>query len=217
MSIADLTYQRKTTKAFDPEFRLTDLQLAGIRSLLRMSPSSTNAQPWHFFLATSDVGKRQVAAGATGDFSYNEAKVMNAAAVIVLCARDQMDEAYLRRVLAQETADGRLANEEAQANQHRVRSGYVQKHAQQHDGVLQWSAKQVYIALGFVLLGAAEMGIDACPIEGFDAAALDKALGLVAKGLRSQVLVALGRSAPQDFNATLPKSRLPESAVITEL
>jgi nitroreductase / dihydropteridine reductase len=217
MSIAELTYLRKTTKAFDPAFRLTDQELSGIRSLLRMSPSSTNAQPWHFFLATSEVGKRRVAAGVTGDFSYNEAKIMNAAAVIVLCARHQLDDAYLRQVLAQETKDGRLMTEAAQANQHKIRLGYVQKHGKQPDGVLQWAAKQVYIALGFVLLGAAEMGVDACPIEGFDAVALDQALGLEAKGLRSQVIVALGRSAPEDFNAGLPKSRLPESAVITEL
>ena len=217
MSIADLTYQRKTTKAFDPTFQLTDAQLADICALLQMSPSSTNAQPWHFFVATSDAGKRSVAAGASGDFGYNEPKIMNAAAVVVMCARDHMDDTYLRSVLAQEVSDGRLATEEAQANQHKVRSGYVQKHAQQAEGVLQWASKQVYIALGFVLLGAAQMGIDACPIEGFDAAAVDQALGLKAKGLRSQVLVALGRSSSQDFNAALPKSRLAQSEVITVL
>ena len=75
----------------------------------------------------------------------------------------------------------------------------------------------MYIALGFLLLGAAEMGIDACPIEGFDAAAMDQALDLEAQGLASQVIVALGRKSEQDFNAGLPKSRLPESAVITKL
>jgi nitroreductase/dihydropteridine reductase len=217
MTLADLTLQRKTTKAFDPDFRLSDAQLKQIRALLRMAPSSTNAQPWHFFLATSDAGKRLVAAGASGDFAYNEPKIMNASAVLVMCARDVMDEAYLRSVLDQETADGRLATEEARLNQHKVRSGYVHKHAQHPDGVLHWAARQVYIALGFVLLGAADLGVNACPIEGFDAAALDQALDLPAQGLRSQVLVALGRSGSQDFNAALPKSRLAESAVITEL
>lgn len=217
MSIADLTYQRKTTKAFDPAFQLSEAQLADICALLRMSPSSTNAQPWHFFVATSDAGKRCVAAGASGDFAYNEPKIMNASAVLVLCARNHMDDAYLRSVLAQEASDGRLSTEEAQINQHRVRSGYVHMHAQQPDGVLQWASKQVYIALGFVLLGAAQMGVDACPIEGFDADAVDQALGLAPKGLRSQVLVALGRSSAQDFNAALPKSRLAESEIITVL
>ena len=155
---------------------------------------------------------------ATGDFAYNEPKLKNAALVVVMCARTRMDDAYLRQVLDQETKDGRLATEEARVNQHKVRSGYVQKHENSSVGLLQWSARQVYIALGFLLLGAAEMGIDACPIEGFDATALDKALDLESQGLTSQVLVALGRSKSDlDFNAGLPKSRLDESAVITEL
>ena len=217
MSIADLTYQRKTTKAFDPTFQLTDAQLADICALLQMSPSSTNAQPWHFFVATSDAGKRSVAAGASGDFGYNEPKIMNAAAVVVMCARDHMDDTYLRSVLAQEVSDGRLPTEEAQANQHKVRSGYVQKHAQQAEGVLQWASKQVYIALGVVLFGAASLGIDATPIEGYDAKLLDEELNLAEKGLKSVVMLALGYRSDADFNAKLPKSRLPLDTVISEL
>ena len=218
MHIVDLTQQRKTTKAFDPAHQLSQEEVSAIRALLRMSPSSTNAQPWHFFLASTESGKAKVAAGASGDFAYNEPKIKNASLVVVMCARTRMDDDYLRQVLEQEIKDGRLATAEAQANQHKVRSGYVHKHEQSQVGLLHWSARQVYIALGFLLLGAAEMGIDACPIEGFDAAALDNALNLQAQGLTSQVLVALGRSkSDQDFNAGLPKSRLAESVVITEL
>lgn len=217
MHIVDLTQQRKTTKAFDPARPLSKDEVAAVRSLLRMSPSSTNAQPWHFFLATTEAGKTAVAAGASGNFAYNETKIKNASLVVVMCARTQMDDAYLHQVLDQETRDGRLATEEARDNQHKVRLGYVKKHEQNVGGLLQWSSRQLYIALGFLLLGAAEMGIDACPIEGFDAGAVDKALNLSAQGLTSQVLVALGHRSDQDFNAALPKSRLDESVVITEL
>lgn len=218
MHIVDLTQQRKTTKAFDPAHQLSQEEISAVRALLRMSPSSTNAQPWHFFLASTEAAKATVAAGASGDFAYNEPKLKNASLVVVMCARTRMEDAYLRQVLEQETRDGRLPTEESRVNQHKVRSGYVHKHENSSVGLLQWSARQVYIALGFLLLGAAEMGIDACPIEGFDAAALDKALNLEAQGLTSQVLVALGRSkSDQDFNAALPKSRLAEAVVITEL
>ena len=215
-NVAAIVRQRKTTKAFDAAQNLTSEQLAAVRDLLRFSPSSTNAQPWHFFIATSEVGKRRIASGATGAFAYNEAKIMNASAVVVLCARKTLDESYLQQVLDQETRDGRLANEEARANQNQVRKGYVQKH-EAAANLLNWSARQVYIALGFLLLGAAEMAIDACPIEGFDDAALDAELSLPAQGLKSLVLVALGHRSAQDFNAALPKSRLDEADVISML
>ena len=216
LPITKIVNARKTTKAFEPGRSLTPEQSAAVRALLRMSPSSTNAQPWHFFIAKTPAGKRAIAAGAAGNFAYNELKIMNAAEVVVLCARTRLEDAYLTRVLDQETQDGRLANEEARTNQHNVRKGYVQKH-EAAGSVLNWTARQVYIALGFLLLGAAEIGVDACPIEGFDCKAVDTELGLEAKGLASLVLVALGSKSGADFNAALPKSRLPESVVITEL
>jgi nitroreductase/dihydropteridine reductase len=90
-------------------------------------------------------------------------------------------------------------------------------HQQQLQDEAAWMDRQVYLALGTLLLGAGALGIDACPIEGFSPEAVDEALGLKAKGLRSRVMVALGYRSEDDFNARLPKSRLPESAVISEI
>ncbi len=75
--------------------------------------------------------------------------------------------------------------------------------------------KQVYLALGGLLLGAAMLGIDATPMEGFDSRELDLALGLREKGLTSVVLVSLGVKSDKDFNASLPKSRLPRDEIFT--
>ena len=60
LPVAQITHQRKTAKAFEPGCELTPEQSAAIRDLLRMSPSSTNAQPWHFFIAKTEAGKRRI-------------------------------------------------------------------------------------------------------------------------------------------------------------
>ncbi len=57
---------------------------------------------------------------------------------------------------------------------------------------------------------------DAVPIEGFDAAILDEEFGLKEKGFTSPVVVPVGHHSVEDFNATLPKSRLPLSTIVTE-
>jgi nitroreductase/dihydropteridine reductase len=80
-----------------------------------------------------------------------------------------------------------------------------------------WMEKQVYLALGTLLLGAAVLEIDATPIEGFDRVILDNALGLPERGLNSVVLAALGYHSNEDFNAALPKSRLPDNEILTLL
>ena len=77
--------------------------------------------------------------------------------------------------------------------------------------------KQVYLATGALLVGAAALGIDSCTMEGFDQAALDAELDLHSKGLISSIVVSLGYRAAEDINAKLPKSRLPMADVITKI
>ena len=217
MNIADIALSRHATKAFDPA-RKIPAELAGqIETLLRFSPSSTNAQPWHFFIADNDAGKARIAKAAQGAYGANEPKIRNASHVVVFCTRAAMDDAHLAAVLAQEARDGRLPTDEARANQHRGRSFYVNMHRFERRAAQHWMEKQVYLAVGTLLLGAGALGIDACPIEGFDQALLDEELGLRERGLTSAVIVALGYRSDDDFNAKLPKSRLPTEAVITRL
>ncbi|EIZ9534513.1 nitroreductase family protein, partial [Cronobacter sakazakii] len=81
----------------------------------------------------------------------------------------------------------------------------------------EWMTRQAYLALGFLLLGAAAMGLDATPIEGFHPEKMDEVLGLKEKGLCSVVVATIGYRSDADFNATLPKSRLDQDVVITQL
>lgn len=217
MNITDFAAKRYTTKAFDPSKKIPAEQFAQIRELLRLAPSSTNSQPWHFIVASSEEGKQRVAKGTPEAFAYNAPKVLNASHVVVLCAPTSIDPAHQQAILEQEAQDGRFASDEAKTMQHNVRVHYANLHQNVLNDVQHWMEKQVYIALGTVLLGAATLEIDACPIEGFDAKALDAELGLAEKGLRSVVLVAFGYRADSDFNAKLPKSRLKADAIFTEL
>ncbi|AXE33061.1 oxygen-insensitive NAD(P)H nitroreductase [Chromobacterium phragmitis] len=217
MNIAHYAQTRYTTKAFDPGFKLSQEQVGQIETLLRHSPSSTNSQPWHFFIAGSEEGKARVAKAAAGGYAFNEAKIRHASHVVVFCARAAMDDGYLQTLLAQEQRDGRFANDEARAGQHKGRSHFVNMHRFELRDAQHWMEKQVYLAVGTLLLGAATLEIDACPIEGFDARVLGEELGLREQGLVASVIVALGKRSEQDFNARLPKSRLPAEAVITRL
>lgn len=70
-----------------------------------------------------------------------------------------------------------------------------------------WAGKQAYIALGTGLLAAAELEIDACPMEGFNAAEFDKILGLKEKGLKSVVIMPIGYRAEDDNSAALKRVR----------
>ena len=216
MNVAQLATTRRTAKAFAPGRPLPADLLEQIRVLLRYSPSSVNSQPWHFVLAASADAKERLARAMPPPYAYNAPKVRNAALVVVFCVRADLDDAQLDALLAQERRDGRLPDEAAAANQAKSRRSYVDLHRQRGD-IRAWMEKQVYLAVGGLLFGAAALGLDACPMEGFDADLLDAELGLRERGLAAIALVALGGRGPDDWNAALPKSRLPAEAVFTEI
>ncbi|MDF7659239.1 oxygen-insensitive NAD(P)H nitroreductase [Erwiniaceae bacterium L1_54_6] len=215
MTLNDAVVRRHTVKAFTSGKSLPDSEIETLLHVLRNSPSSVNSQPWHFVVASTAAGRELIAQSTQGPFVYNGPKVLNASHVIALCMRTDLDEAHLQNVLAQEEKDGRFLKPEAKAGQDKSRRGYVDIHRYEQRDVPQWMEKQVYLALGGLLLGAAMQGIDATPMEGFDQRALDQALGLREKGLTSVVLVSLGYRSEEDFNAALPKSRLPREEIFT--
>lgn len=218
MDIASIALSRHTCKAYDPFRKVSPEQIEQIRTLLHNCPSSVNSQPWHFIIAASDAGKARIARAAQPPvYAANGTKILNASHVVVFCARTTMDEAQITAITEQEDRDGRIASPDARAAQFKGRSFYVNLHRYDLKDTQHWMEKQVYLALGTLLLGAATLGIDATPIEGFDPRILNEELGLREKGLTSVVLAALGYRSAEDFNAKLPKSRLPMDVVLSDL
>ena len=217
MDISHIAKTRYTTKAYDPNKRIDTALMDQLLTLLRYAPSSTNSQPWHFVIATSDEAKEKITRATTGHYGSNEPKVLNASHVVILCTHTDLDDAHLQRILDQEEVDGRFKTAADKETVKRVRGFYVNMHRNELQDMQHWMEKQVYLVLGSLLLGAAVLEIDATPIEGFDRVVLDDALGLSGRGLRSVVMAALGYRSVDDFNANLPKSRLPAEEVFTLL
>jgi nitroreductase len=61
------------------------------------------------------------------------------------------------------------------------------------------------------------LGVDACPIEGFEPPAFDRLLGLAERGLHAVACCALGYRAATDKYATLPKVRQPAEQLFIRL
>ena len=82
-------------------------------------------------------------------------------------------------------------------------------HGPRHAMVKEWCARQVYIALGQLMVFAALSSVDICPMEGFENDKFDEILGLTAQGYRAVVLATVGHRADDDGAAGLPKVRMP--------
>ncbi|WP_151715764.1 oxygen-insensitive NAD(P)H nitroreductase [Acinetobacter sp. TUM15071] len=208
---------RYATKSYDAEKKIPQAQFEKLLEILRFSPSSVNIQPWHFLVAESDQAKQRIASALTGNYVYNAAKVLNSSHTLVFCTRTDISAEYLEQLLQQDDASGRFKDETAKQGQRATRSGYVEFYRNELKNLPAWMENQTYLALGQLLFAAGLEGIDATPMEGFDRELINKEFGLTEKGLKASVIVALGYRSDSDFNAKLPKSRLPDEVVFTRL
>jgi nitroreductase len=87
-------------------------------------------------------------------------------------------------------------------------------HGPRGNVALEWATRQAYIALGNFMTSAALLGVDTCPMEGFEPAKYDEILGLPAQGFRAVVACAAGYRAADDKYAALPKVRFPANELI---
>jgi nitroreductase len=79
-----------------------------------------------------------------------------------------------------------------------------------------WAARQAYIAFGFGIVAAAEQKVDATPMEGFSAEALDRILGLNEQNLSAVTILTLGyRDAEKDYLVNAKKVRKPADILFT--
>ncbi len=157
MSILDTAQKRYSTKAFNPNKKISDADIQTLKTIYQLSPSSINIQPWHTLITDSQEGKQLITQATQGNYIFNAQKILDASHIMVLCTRNDIDQAHLDKLLAKEQADGRIPNEEIYNMTRDLRNGFLASHSEHPEFLHNWTASQVYIALGGLLLAAADM------------------------------------------------------------
>lgn len=182
--------------------------------ILRLTPTSVNAQALHYFTATSQEARERLLSAFP---EFNRDRITGASDVVVFTVPKTLTEAHLRRVLDKEESDGRFPNAEVKNAQDQGRRYFAGLHQGSEAELVAWEARQAYIGMGFLLFAAAGMGIDSTALEGVDFPKLNEILGLDEKNLTAIAAVSLGYRSPKDGNAQRPKSRLTRDELFTSL
>lgn len=217
MNVTQQMQARYATKVYDANKKIPAELFAEIENVLHLSPTSMNLQPLRFVIAESEDGKARVAKSAVGIFGFNAEKIMASSHAVVIASKISVDSDYLEMLLEQEFQDGRYANEDEKVARGKARLGFVELHRHQFNDEAEWHAKQAYIALGSVLTAATQLGIDSTAIEGVDMNILDQEFAFGEQGYHAQFVVIFGYRDDNDFNAKLPKSRLPKTTLMEKV
>lgn len=197
MDFLQLAQNRYITKLYSSK-RVSDEDIAKLKEILRLTPSSINSQPWQFVFISDEPTKE-----AFAKVSFiNEERIRQASHLVVFMANSALP-----------SFEEKLAKASTEAGvgfYHKVQKpkGDVSLYA--------WMNNQVYISLGFFLSACASMGIDSTPMEGIINTEYDKLLN--EPQYTTLFAVAIGYRDPEDSNQLHlhPKSRLPLEDVVKD-
>lgn len=190
---------RYATKKFDASKKISDNNLQTLLESAQLAASSYGLQPYKILHVKNPALREQLRPA-----SWNQPQIVEASDLLIFCAYDQFNEQTIDDHLAliSQIRNQDLANLEGYGS---FMKGALLNQSQ--DNLRHWMAKQTYISLGFLLTTAAQMGIDACPMEGFEASKYIEILNLKGQGLTPTVAVTLGYRSADDGLANAPKVR----------
>lgn len=201
---------RYATKQFDPNRKISAEDWATIEEALLLTPSSGGLQPWKFIVVTDPAVRAKLLPA-----SYGQAQITDASHLVVFAGKKNFGEADVDAHL-KHLADVQGVPVESLAPFRAMLVGGIVQSLDE-GARTAWARNQAYIALGNLLTSAALLGIDACPMEGFDRAQYDEILGLSEKGLTSAVIATVGYRSPSDKYATAPKVRFPKEQIFARV
>lgn len=199
---------RYAVKKFDASGRVPLDKWEALEESLVLSPSSYGLQAWKF-LVIEDKAMRAKLKSA----SWDQSQITDADKLVVFLVKKDAGPADVQRFVDRISEVRRVPAEMLEG----FKQTMLKSVSLPPEKVEAWLTRQVYIALGNFLTSAALLGVDACPMEGFDKDEYDRILGLREQGWKSVVVATAGMRASDDAYAKSRKVRFPKAEVVGKL
>lgn len=205
MSFIEKLNWRYSTKKFDTSKPVRDEDKNKVIEAIRMAPTSFGYQPFHVTIVESKEIREELKKNAYGQAQFTDAPLL-----LIFSSRGDLGkriDEYLDMMTGNDS-DKRVTLKGYEDMMKGAAS------AKSEDQAFSWAAKQAYIAFGFGLAACAELGLDSCPMEGFDAEAFGKILGL-GDNLEVQATLAVGYRVNDEDKK--PKVRFPKEELFSPI
>ena len=170
-----------------------------ILEAVRLAPTSFGLQPFKVIVVEDAALREQIY-----DEACKQPQIKESSHVLIFAATKNIDAKQIDDYI-QLIADTRGIKVES-LNDFKAMFGGVISGTE--DRNFTWTARQAYIAFGVGIVAAAMEDVDATPMEGFSAEAMDKVLGLTEQNLSAVNVLALGyRDESNDKLSKAPKVR----------
>jgi nitroreductase/dihydropteridine reductase len=209
MSVVTNLKWRYATKRMNGQ-KVQAEKIETILEAIQLAPTSIGLQPFTVLVIEDPELKAKIAPAI-----YNQPQITEGSHVLVFAAWTGISDEQIDKYLNHIASLRGIPVESLDGMKNMINGSVAGKTPEQ---LLNWNARQAYIALGTGLVTAAEEQVDSTPMEGFDPDALDAVLGLKEQGLRSTVILALGyRDAEKDYLSSAAKVRRAKEELFVSL
>lgn len=166
---------RHATKEFDSSKKINAEDFQFILETGRLSPSSFGFEPWRFVVVQSMEIREKLL-----PFTWGAQKQLPTASHFVLILSRQpkdmaADSNYIQEMMKNvQQLPPHVIEMKTKLYDKFLKADF--KLQENERAMFEWGARQTYLALGNMMTAAAQIGIDSCPIEGFDKAEVERIL-----------------------------------------
>jgi len=192
--------QRQAVKQFNSDYVLESRYMDAVIDSINLAPTSFGLQPFKLLQIQNKELRKQIR-----QIAWNQAQVTEASELLVWTVEQDLS-AVLDKYAVMSQALRNYTKEDALKYADFIREFIAVRELESNNFYSEWAARQAYISLGFAIQTFALLGIDCCPMEGFDKNKLDILLELPEKNLSSVVMLAVGKKS--NLEETSVKIRL---------
>jgi nitroreductase / dihydropteridine reductase len=198
MEFKDIVMQRYATKKFDGR-TVPGEKIDELIEYIRYAPSAINMQPWRIKIVTDQATKERLRPAA-----FDQEQVTTCSHLLVFCADPDYESLIVKlaKLLEKNSVPADMQKMVIEmATQFTKPMSPEQRFA--------WSQAQTYLALGNALNGAKALGLDSCPMGGFNPEAVSQILG-IKQPLVPVMLCPVGYAADRP----MPKIRFAKEDIV---
>lgn len=197
MEFKDIVMKRYAVKKFDGR-KVPEAKMKELFELIRFAPSALNVQPWKIKVVTDQRVKEQLKPAA-----WDQEQITTCSHLLVFCANTDFEGliAKLGKLMQQ----AKVPEENLKMVMGMARGYFLERPP---EAQLAMAQHHVFLALGNALNGAKSLGLDSCPMGGFDPKEYSRILGLP-PSLVPTMLCPVGYAADRPE----PKLRFPTEEI----
>ena len=206
MNYLDIIKFRHACKIFDENKKISQTDFNTILEAGRLSPSSLGLEQWDFLIVQNPNLRRKIQ-----EFSWNQPQITSCSHLVVIVAKIEelkKDSEYIDKMIDRLQFN---SLKERAVKQEFYKTTLAQKLQNDDEKIFQWAHEQCLLAALNMMNAAASMGIDSCPMEGFERDEVGRALNLDPIKQRVAIMVPFGYR----LNDAPPKYRREMSDIVT--